>query len=1011
MIEHSAPKFSIKDALSFAQEIFGLGGQITGLPSHLDQNFRLETDQDIYVLKIVNGASESSYLDLQQSVLSHLQQSESFGNYPVVVPTIAGDSQTVIEGIDGESHQIWMVTWLEGRTLATIRPLMKHLLKDIGRFLGNMDHALEGFDHESAHRDYPWDLRKTHLFERYLDCIQDSERRSIVEASLEGFQSQTLPSLDSFRQSVIHHDANDHNILIQKVGYETHVSGLIDFGDTLHTATVIELAIAVAYIMMNKADPVGAAAEVIGGYHEMFPLEEWEISILFELIRARLCGSVLVSAYRGALEPENEYIRVSEQGAWSLLTRLAEESCSLAEYRWRSACGMEPCSKTKTIFRLLKETPFSAIMHPDVRSTDPLVLDLSVGSPLSGAPDMQPDLHRASDAWFRRIRRAGSEIGIGRYNEPRIVYTAHHYLSPNNEFHESRTIHLGIDLFKESGTPIYAPISAIVHSLHFCSNPMDFGGLIILEHTIKGETFYTLYGHLSQASIEGLHVGQEIAQGQEFAYLGSPQENGGWIPHLHFQIITDLLGESSGFWGVAPASQREVWLSICPDPNLLLGVQNDKLDVSDLNTERIQSRRKELLGGNLSVSYRTPLHIVRGYRQYLYDITGRRFLDAVNNVPHVGHSHPKVNSAAIRQMHILNTNTRYLHQTLVDYAERLTATMPDPLRICYFVNSGSEANDLALRLAYAHTGRQNIVVLEGAYHGHLSSLIAISPYKFNGPGGTGEPPHVFQASVPDVYRGRYRGIQAAEYYAKQLKTTIETAKGEIAAFICESLLGCGGQIELPDGYLSKVYAHVREAGGVCIADEVQVGFGRMGSHFWGFQTQQVVPDIVVLGKPMGNGHPLAGVVTTPEIAQSFNNGMEFFSTFGGNPVSCMTGMAVLDVIESEGLQENALITGQALKRSLDDLKHDYPIIGDIRGHGLFLGIELVSNSETLAPADKSADYIVNRMCDLGVLTSTDGPHHNVIKIKPPLVFDQNNASEFIEALDMVLQEDGAAITQ
>ena len=355
----------------------------------------------------------------------------------------------------------------------------------------------------------------------------------------------------------------------------------------------------------------------------------------------------------------------------------------------------------------------------------------------------------------------------------------------------------------------------------------------------------------------------------------------------------------------------------------------------------------------------------------------------------------------------LNTNTRYLHRSLVDYAERLAAKMPDPLSVCYFVNSGSEANDLALRLAFAHTGRRDIAVLDGAYHGHLSSLIAISPYKFDGPGGAGAPSYVHKALVPDVYRGRFRGHDAGEKYAEALRVKIASVpqwyRGVSYANLFSAVVG---QIELPKGYLGAVYAHVRAAGGVCIADEVQVGFGRLGSNFWGFETQKAIPDIVVLGKPMGNGHPLAGVVTTPKIAASFDNGMEFFSTFGGNPVSCMVGMAVLDVIESENLQENARQTGDFLKASLQELKKSYAIIGDVRGRGLFLGVELVRDLETLEPADREAAYAANRMRDLGVLVSTDGPLHNVLKIKPPLVFNEANAERLADTLDTVLREDG-----
>src|SRR5215831_17855080 len=332
--------------------------------------------------------------------------------------------------------------------------------------------------------------------------------------------------------------------------------------------------------------------------------------------------------------------------------------------------------------------------------------------------------------------------------------------------------------------------------------------------------------------------------------------------------------------------------------------------------------------------------------QYLYDENGRAYLDAVNNVSHVGHCHPRVVRAGREQMAVLNTNTRYLHDNLVRYAQRLCAKLPEPLSVCYFVCSGSEANELALRLARTHTRRRDMIVVDVAYHGNTTSLIEISPYKNEGPGGTGAPPYVHKVPMPDVYRGRYKkdDPQAGEKYARYVEETIQTVKddgGEAAAFICESLLGCGGQIVLPPNYLQEAYRHIRKAGGVCIADEVQVGFGRVGTHFWGFETQEVVPDIVTMGKPIGNGHPLAVVVTTPEIAASFNNGMEYFNTFGGNPVSCAIGLAVLDVIAEEGLQENALRVGAHLMEGLSGLMEKHTLIGDVRGPGLFVGIELV----------------------------------------------------------------------
>jgi 4-aminobutyrate aminotransferase-like enzyme len=299
--------------------------------------------------------------------------------------------------------------------------------------------------------------------------------------------------------------------------------------------------------------------------------------------------------------------------------------------------------------------------------------------------------------------------------------------------------------------------------------------------------------------------------------------------------------------------------------------------------------------------------------------------------------------------------------------------------------------------------------INGAYHGNLSSLIEISPYKFDGPGGRGAPPHVHKVLTPDGYRGphKYENPAAGSLYALAVKQAIETIeeKGRgVAAFICESLMGCAGQIVYPDGFLREAFAHIRKAGGVCIADEVQVGLGRVGTHFWGFETQGVVPDIVTMGKPMGNGHPLAAVVTTPDVAASFDTGMEYFSSFGGNPVSCAVGLAVLDVIRQEKLQENARKVGAYFKSRLEETKKISPLVGDVRGLGLFLGIELVLDRATLAPATAEASYVAERMKDKGVLVSTDGPYKNVLKIKPPLVFTQADADLYVETLAEVLAE-------
>ena len=410
--------------------------------------------------------------------------------------------------------------------------------------------------------------------------------------------------------------------------------------------------------------------------------------------------------------------------------------------------------------------------------------------------------------------------------------------------------------------------------------------------------------------------------------------------------------------------------------------------------------RKKLLGRNLSIAYDNPINIVRGSMQYLYDEDGRQYLDAYNNVAHVGHCHPKVVEAGLRQMQALNTNTRYLHDSILTYAQRLTATLPETLSVCYFVNSGSEANELAIRLARAHTNARDMIVLDHAYHGNTTTLIDISPYKHDGPGGNGPPSWVQKVPLPDLFRGIYRSDDpnAAEKYAQHVADVIKTSDN-LCGFIAESMPSVGGQIILPPRYLSSVYDAVRAAGGVCIADEVQTGYGRLGTHFWGFESYGVIPDIVVLGKPIGNGHPIGAVITTPAIAESFDNGMEFFSTFGGNTVSCAIGLAVLEVVQEEKLQAHALTIGEQLLSGLKELQKRHATIGDVRGSGLFLGVELIKNDK---PASTEASQIVNAMRDRSILIGTDGPFHNVLKIRPPMPFSTTDASHFLATLQEVL---------
>ena len=424
-----------------------------------------------------------------------------------------------------------------------------------------------------------------------------------------------------------------------------------------------------------------------------------------------------------------------------------------------------------------------------------------------------------------------------------------------------------------------------------------------------------------------------------------------------------------------------------------------------LDRNQILQLRQKYLSPSLSLSYDIPLHIVRAKGQYLYDANGKRYLDAVNNIQHVGHCHPMVVDAARKQYGILNTNTRYLDENVVSYAKDLTSYLPDDLNVCFFTNSGSESNDLALRLARNKTQSKDTIVLDGAYHGHVSSLIDISPYKHNSKGGSGPPSYVHTLPMPDPFRGKYRGQKALNGYVDELKEILLSIKKQgkqLSAFVVEPIMGCGGQVILPDEFLKRSFELVRDAGGICIADEVQIGFGRVGTDFWGFETAYVEPDIVTMGKSMGNGHPLSVVVTTKDIAEKFNNGMEYFNSFGGNPVSCAVGKAVLRAVEEENMQQNANKIGKYLLQELKELQSEFSLIGEVRGRGLFIGIELIKNSSNLSPASKEAEEVVNKMKRKKILLSTDGPDHNVIKIKPPMIFNRQNADELVLKLSEVL---------
>ncbi len=596
VVTQQAPQFTVEAAEGLARSRYGLTAAARPLPSYIDQNFLLlAADGARFVLKIANAAEDRAVLDFQQGALDYLAAQHPGIPCQHVRPPLSGEPITTVEDDEGTAHLVWMVTYLPGRLMAHVRPHTPELLRSLGRFLGRLDAALEGFLHPAMHRYMPWDLKRALDHRPRLAHVEEPAQRALVERFLAHFETAVLPVLPRLRASVIHNDANDYNVLVEGTGWDAAVAGLIDFGDMVHTPTVCELAAGVTYAMLGKADPLASAAQVVGGYHEAYPLAEEELDALYGLIGARLCISVLMAAHRKKLEPENAYLTISEAPAWALLEHLAGVHPRLARATFRHACGLDPCPEATRVAAWLKEhaAAVAPVVGHDLKEAPVVVFDFSVGSTeWDYAALTQPTL--AARAVAERMRAEGAAVGVGRYDEARLVYTAEQF--GENEA-ERRTVHLGLDLFQEAGSPVFAPLEGTVHSFADNARPLDYGPTILLEHRVSEDlTFYTLYGHLSRASLDGLQAGKPVRKGEHIGWLGETHENGGWAPHLHLQLIADLLGCKGDFPGVAKASERAVWLGLCPDPNLLMGIPAARFPARERSREEILAARAAHLG-------------------------------------------------------------------------------------------------------------------------------------------------------------------------------------------------------------------------------------------------------------------------------------------------------------------------------------------------------------------------------------------------------------------------------
>lgn len=1003
-MQETSQKIDLRTAQDLFKKYYGLKGTLFALPGEIDQNFGVKIKGETrYIFKISKTNPEKKEISFQEEILTYLSHQNSKLPTPKIVPNLEGFFITQHEE-KGEKRLIRLLTWVPGRLFSQVNPVLDSLTYDLGIAGGAITEALFNFSHDAAHHVLDWDIAKGLWTADHLNLF-DNEKKGILQFFIARFK-ENLSLYQGLRKSIVHNDINDNNIIVSKDLIEPKIEAIIDFGDAVYTQTINDLAIACAYAIMHCNDPLQAALPLIKGYHRSFPLEEAELEHLYTLIAMRLVISVTKSAINKIEEPENTYLQISEKPAWDLLTKWQQISPDFAHFCFRKACGYAAHPQTK-IFKqwAKKQNLLLTNLFPSIDKNMAKLLDLSVGSEWVGHVEEFNDLEFFQFKINRLQKENPTKILAGGYLEPRALYTSDAYGKIGNKGKESRTIHLGIDFWLPEKTPVHALFNGEVVIAVNDSGEKEYGGLIVLKHLENGMEFFSLYGHLTVASALKYKIGDSIKKGEYLAELGNYPENGNWAPHLHFQLMLSLLDYQDDFPGVTYPSQMDIWKELCPNPNLFFNL-NPLKRKKKVSEQSLLKYRKTHLGKGMSLQYREPIQAVRGAGPYLMDGLGRKYLDTVNNVAHVGHENFEIVKRGRDQMSLLNTNTRYLHKNINELAKALLKTFPKELSVVHFVNSGSEANELALRMIKTCTGEKDIIASEVGYHGNTNACVDVSSYKFDGKGGKGKPPFTHIFPLPDQFRGKYRGPKSGSHYAEDVQKCIDQIHKNdrgVAGMIVESIISCGGQIELPQGFLEKSFEAVRKAGGLCIADEVQVGCGRVGKTFWGFELHKVVPDIVTIGKPLGNGHPLAAVVCTREVAEKFANGMEYFNTFGGNPVSCAIGKAVLDYVEKNDLQNHALAVGNYLKDELIKLSRKFPIVGDVRGQGLFLGFELVN--EKLEPLPQQTSYLVNRMKEFGILMSIDGLDHNVVKIKPPMIFNTDHANELIQTLKIVFKED------
>jgi len=960
------PTFDPGTAARILSSDWGIEGTVSALVSTQDQNFRVRADDGRqYVLKVSNVAATAEDLEAQDLAMRHLASRPS--GFTVPEPIEAHDGRRLVEH---EGYLLRLVTWVEGTPLADLGYLPPRTLTEQGRLAGECCQALADLRDPLFDRKLQWDpSRAPALVADLIEEVEDPDERRLVEraiAPLVDFDTAVLP-----RQTV-HCDVTDFNV-IGSPGADGRIRpvGIVDFGDVCESWRVSEVATAaLSAVFREIEDPLGGMLAVVRGFVEVVPLEAPEVDAIWPIILARAGALALSSVHQAKVAESTPHLARLLEEDWAVLRAVVGVPRPLAIAAIREVCDRAPVPGDPAVAEALSAAP--RVAPVDVGAGDLSAIDLSVGSPRFTAGE-----------WSRRedVEAAigGAPAAVGRWGEVRLTASG----LPADA--APATLHLGVDLFVPPGTEVKAPLAGTVVEVG------ERSVSVRLELDLDEPVLVRLAGVLPQ-----LRVGDVLAVGVPIGAVSEPRTQDVLPSHLHVQL--SLGGEMPG---LVPAAHGRAALAVCPDPSMLLGV--DAAAPAPHASAALLERRSRSVPPAAGTYYEEPPEMVRGWRHLLFDSEGRPYVDSVNNVAAIGHSHPAVTAAALSQLRLLNTNSRFLYSALEDYVERLLAKCPPELDRVIMVNSGSEAVDLALRLARTHTGREDAIAIDGAYHGWTTATFEMCTYPPDLRDWQQHPSaRIHVAGQPDPYRGP--AVDSGPYL-DSVRDACEAAaaRGGVAAFVSEPLLGNQGGVETPPGYLAGAYDLVRSAGGLCIADEVQVGLGRTGADFWAFEHEGVVPDILTIAKGAGNGYPVGAVVCRGEIVDGLGPG-SFFSSAGGSPLSSAVAAAVLETIEAESLQENAARQGAALRARFEEMAGRHELIGAVHGRGLFMGVDLVKDRTTKEPASEEATAICERLRRLGAIVQPTGDHSNVLKVKPPLCIDDAGVERLAGALDRVLTE-------